>query len=153
MTQMTANSSYSQADDNRSFLYQLQDVVRAIDQAGERILQDNGGIGFSQFKILTVLYKTPYSSQKHIASCLNLSPPAISRQVELMVSSGLLNKQLNPKNRREHSLSLTVNGESILDKTWAVLDSRFGQVTSVLSETQQQQLTVMLAKLSAELSK
>lgn len=137
---------------SRTVLYQLHNLIRAIDKTGDHILLSEKGFGFSQFKILTVLSKQPASSQKYVAQCLNITPPAISRQVENMVGGGLITIQVNPKNKREHLLSLTTAGHATLKKSWELLDGRFSQVMAVLDKKQQRQLIDMLDKLSTQLN-
>jgi len=146
------NAGATQPSNSRTVLYQLHNLIRAIDKAGEYILHDEKGFGFSQFKILSVLSNQPNSSQRYVADCLNVSPPAISRQVENMISSGLITSRVNPKNKREHLLALTMSGDAILKKAWDLLDGRFSQVMAALDKKQQQQLVDMLDKLSAQLN-
>lgn len=132
---------------NRKVLNQLHSLIKAIDTRGAQILQNEMGIGFSQFKILSTLSKQANVSQATIAECLNISPPAISRQVEVMLSKGLISSYKNPKNRRQHILSLTSSGEQTLAQAWDILDVRFGDVLAVLDQKEQKQLVVMLDKL------
>ncbi len=132
---------------NRKVLNQLHSLIKAIDNRGAQILLHEMGIGFSQFKILSCLSKTPGASQSEIAQWLNLTPPAISRQVEAMLGKGLIASRKNPKNRRQHILSLTSTGQDALKKAWELLDSRFGDVMAVLSKEEQSRLVDMLDRL------
>ncbi len=143
------NKSHSSS--NRKVLNQLHSLIKAIDTRGAQILQNEMGIGFSQFKILSTLSKQTNVSQATIVGCLNISPPAISRQVEVMLGKGLISSYKNPKNRRQHILSLTPLGEKTLIQAWEILDARFGDVLAVLDKKEQAQLVVALDKLYQQL--
>jgi MarR family transcriptional regulator, transcriptional regulator for hemolysin len=143
MTQSETNS--------RKVLNRLHSLIKAIDGAGDQILHSEMNIGFSQFKILTALKDLPQSSQAALASCLNLTPPAISRHIEVMIGKGLVTKRINPKKKREHLLALTAQGESYLHKCWHLLDGKFDDIIVSLSPKEQIQLISLLDRLSLQL--
>lgn len=134
-------------DNNRKVLEQLHGLTRAIDQRGDHILREKMDIGFSQFVILSTLFKQPDSSQVAVAACLNLTPPAISRQVEMMLQKGLIASRKNPSNRRQHVLSLTKLGQNTLKKAWQLLDEKFNDIMAVLDKPEQQNLVKTLDQL------
>ncbi len=141
----------TQSNTNRKVLNQLHSLIKAIDNRGAQILQQEMGIGFSQFKILSTLSKQTNVSQAALAECLSISPPAISRQVELMLGKALIDSYKNPKNRRQHMLSLTPLGANTLKQAWDILDVRFGDVVAVLDQDEQKQLVATLDKLYQQL--
>ena len=139
--------------DSRKVLEQLHSLTRALDSAGDQLLQQELGLGFSQFKILSTLEKSPQSSQALIAAALNLTPPAVSRHVDSMLGKGLLVTKKNPKNRRQHLLSITAIGKETLQKSWRLFDSKFSNVMGSLSAAEQKQLISMLDQLLGCLNK
>ena len=136
---------------SRKVLHQLHSLIKAIDDAGDHLLHSEMDMGFSQFKILIEVKDKPQSSQATIAACLNLTPPAISRHVETMQKKGLITITVNPKNRREHLLSLTTKGKNNLKESWHLLDTRFSAIMNVLELKEQKQLIYLLDKLSYQL--
>jgi MarR family transcriptional regulator, organic hydroperoxide resistance regulator len=54
-------------------------------------------------------------SVSELAAVKNISRPAISQAVELLVNKGLLTRIQNTRDRRYVELTLTENGESMLD--------------------------------------
>lgn len=135
------------ASNSRKVLHQLHSLIKAIDGAGDQILHNEMGLGFSQFKILSAIKDMPQSSQSRIAVYLSLTPPAISRHIESLLKKGLVTRSVNPKNRREHLLGLTTTGKNILKKSWVLFDTRFNSVIQVLDDSEQKQLIAMLDKL------
>jgi DNA-binding MarR family transcriptional regulator len=136
---------------SRKVLNQLHSLIKVIDTAGDKILHAEMSLGFSQFKILTVLRERPLVSQATIASLLNLTAPAISRHTDILLHKGLVTMKVNPKNKREHLLALTAAGGEALSKSWDLLDSRFTRVIKILTTQEQQQLIDMLDKLFRQL--
>ncbi len=67
---------------------------------------------FSQWMILRSLANNPSCSQQSIARCRDLTQAAVSRQVEALRAKKLLSRRENPKNRREHVLTLTASGRT-----------------------------------------
>lgn len=139
--------------DSRRVLQQLHSLTRALDSAGDQLLQQELGLGFSQFKILSTLEKTPQSSQASIAAVLSLTPPAVSRHVDSMLNKGLLVTKKNPKNRRQHFLSITAAGKETLKKSWTLFDVRFNNVMENLDPVEQKRLIGMLDRLLSCLNK
>jgi DNA-binding MarR family transcriptional regulator len=142
----------NQTENNRKVLHQLHNLARAIDNAGDQLLRSDLGLGFSQFKIMSLLKEYPYSSQKTIARSLNLTPPAVSRHVESLLAKGLIATRVNPSNKREHFLSLTQRGKETLIKIQALFDVTFADVVQILTPPEQKLLVTMLDKLYAEIS-
>ncbi len=144
---MKANQYNSQL-----LLTQLHDVVQAIDKAGDQILRSEKGLSFAQFKILTTVHDRPQASQRDVARCLKLSPPAISRHIDNLISAGLVTSRVNPRNRREHLLGLSVQGQKALQSAWQLLSSRFSSAMAVLNPADQKHLITMLDRLLGQVS-
>lgn len=89
----------------------LQHIAFSLARQNDAILQDELGIGFSQFKILMVLQWRPNVQQKQIAEQLGQTEASISRQIKLMYDDGLLQSTPRPENRREHVTTLTPRGD------------------------------------------
>lgn len=140
MAQITDNNS-------RKILHQLHNLTKAIDSAGDQILRSEMGLGFSQFKILTFLQDQAQQTQTSIATTLNLTPPAVSRHVEVLRGKGMVVIRVNPKNKREHLISLTSVGRVSLQEIWNIFDTSFNDITTVLSADEQEQLVGLLTRL------
>ena len=116
-------------------------------RASDQILQEQLGIGFSQFKILAALQENPASQQKHIAFSLGQTEASVSRQVKLLQRMGMLESTVNPKNRREHITTLTLKGIRVIEAAQNVLANY--QVGSLehMPEKQQSQLLELLVSV------
>jgi DNA-binding MarR family transcriptional regulator len=85
------------------------------------------GISVEQFHILRHVRKG-LDSVSALAEVKNISRPAISQSVDLLVTRGLLARTTNPQDRRHIRLDLTAEGN-------ALLDAVFGDTRQWMMET------------------
>jgi DNA-binding MarR family transcriptional regulator len=96
-------------------IYLLHKIVHLLDKQADSFLQNELGITYTQFMILMFLEQQPHISQKEIASKLNFTQAAISRQIESLHYLEFLERQALPHNRRRNRLLLTTNGQTKLE--------------------------------------
>lgn len=118
----------------------LQHIAFSLARQNDAVLQDELGIGFSQFKILMVLQWRPNVQQKQIADQLGQTEASISRQIKLMYDDGLLQAVPRPEDRREHITTLTTRGVRICEQAMDVLNKHHQPLFRQLTNEQQQQL-------------
>jgi DNA-binding MarR family transcriptional regulator len=119
-----------------------------LGRVADSTLQDCCGFGVSQFKILWMLHKHQEGVlQATIAKWLNQTEAAVSRQVGLLEEDGLIKKQVDPKNRRNHIIMLSVEGNKFAENAMNSLVKEYKPFFSVLSEAEQIKLNTMLEKI------
>lgn len=127
--------------------YLLQHVSFVLSRQADQALQEQLGIGFSQYKILMMLQWNPATQQRQIAEHLGQTEASISRQIKLLLDKGLLSSRVSPKNRRIHLTTPTTKGIHMTEAARAVLQGGHGEAFADLSEKQQKQLTELLIKV------
>ena len=127
--------------------YMLHHLSAVLARSSDQVLQEQLGIGFSQFKILMIVQQSSGVQQKVLASKLGQTEASISRQVKLLIDSGLLTSQVSPRNRREHLTYLTTRGTKVTEKSMEILNNYHAPVFARLSEKQQLQLQELLGSL------
>ncbi len=120
--------------------YLLQHLSFVLARQSDQVLQEQLGIGFSQFKILMALQWHPNVQQKQIAERLGQTEASISRQIKLLHEDGLLTTTISPHNRREHITRPTPKGERLTDKALEILNNYHAPMFARLSDKQQTQL-------------
>lgn len=120
--------------------YLLQHIAAVLGHQTDQVLQERLGIGFSQYKILSVLHESPNIQQRQIAITLGQTEASISRQIKLLITQGLLSSKVYPQNRREHVTALTPRGERFIDEALRVINTYHAPAFRHLSEKQQVQL-------------
>jgi DNA-binding MarR family transcriptional regulator len=129
--------------------YLMQHLSAVISKQTDQVLQEQLGIGFSQYRILMVLEESPRVQQKSIADSLGQTEASISRQIKLLISKGLLASKRHPHNRRQHLTALTPLGQQVTEAASNILRRNFGPEFATLGEDQLQQLITSLQKLHA----
>jgi DNA-binding MarR family transcriptional regulator len=120
--------------------YLLNHLAFMLSRQSDQVLQEQLGIGFSQFKIIMALKWNPSVQQKQIAERLGQTEASISRQIKLLHDKGLLSTRIAPENKREHITTLTSKGERVTEKAMQVLNNYHAPTFASLSAKQQQNL-------------
>jgi len=113
----------------------------------DQVLQEQLGIGLSQYKILMVVEWNPRVQQKTIAESLGQTEASISRQIKLLKTKGLLQTKIDPQNRRKHITAPTNLGMQITEAATAIMRRSFGPEFARMGEDQMIQLITGLQHL------
>ena len=127
--------------------YLIHHLSAVMGRQTEQVLQEQLGIGLSQFKILMVLEWNPRVGQRAIADSLGQSEAAISRQVKLLKAKNLLVTKQDPNNRRKHITAPTPLGMQITEAASSILRRSFGPDLAGLGDDQLNRLTASLQQL------
>jgi len=136
-------------DIETSFLF--EHIAALLAKQSDQVLQEQLGIGLSQYKILRVLHAEPRTMQRDIAANLGQTEASISRQVKLMLVDGLLQSQRNPKDHREHLTVVTSKGERLTEAAVIALERYHRPTFAALSDKQQEQIAAALHTLHDQL--
>ena len=127
--------------------YLLQHVATQMAKQSDQVLQEQLGIGFSQFKILRVLQTSPQTKQRDIACSLGQTEASISRQIKLMMEQGLLRSKVSPDSHRVHLTVITPKGERLTEAAMEVLGRYHAPTFACLNSKQQEQLAAILEQV------
>ncbi|WP_370409797.1 MarR family winged helix-turn-helix transcriptional regulator [Streptomyces fradiae] len=103
-------------------------------------------ITLPQFRMLVVLSTGGPTKLVALADQLGVQPSTAMRMVDRLIASGLVNRRINPDNRRETSLSLTSEGERVVEDVTA---RRRQEVTAVLRRLEPSQRQALVEALDA----
>ncbi len=127
--------------------YLIQHLATVIGRQSDQALQEQLGIGLSQFKILMVLEWNPRVQQRAIADSLGQTEASISRQIKLLKSKKLLVIKQDPQNRRRHITAPTTLGMQVTEAAGNILHRNLGPEFAGLGDDQVMQLVTGLQKL------
>lgn len=109
-------------------------------------------LSYSQFKVLAILSVNQNASQQIVAECLDLTPAAISRLTESLVSKKLIKRHPKADNRRQNVLAITEDGRAVLDQAFAMFttleEKLYGDITKSDLTIFKKVLTTLLAKVN-----
>lgn len=126
---------------NNEIDYLLQHITSLLSRDSDQILLEQLGVGYSQYKILRVLNPGAPVKQKFIADLLGQTEASISRQINLLINKGLINKTTDPRNKRVRLIVITSKGKKITNASALVL-KRFHN--RMFSEIHNKQLSELL---------
>jgi DNA-binding MarR family transcriptional regulator len=86
-----------------------------------------------QFRALLYISRNPGSSLLAVARHLGLTSPTVSKMVDGLVLNQLVNREILPADRRKVNLTLTAQGQEILEKARSGTQARLAEVVSGLS--------------------
>ena len=101
----------------------------------------NFGITVGHFHILRRIRRGTDSVSK-LADDRHTSRPAISRSVDVLVNKGLVIRTQNPADRRNVQLTLTEQGQSMLDAVFSSTRQWMAEQLAVLSEDELEAILV-----------
>lgn len=125
----------------------MHHMVSLMSRESDQMLQEQLGIGLSQYKILTTLHEHPHIQQRMIAQTLGQTEASISRQIKLLTERGMLRATPNPTNQREHLADLTSRGIRMIEAAEQVLSNYHKRFFAGLSTKQQSQILDQLESL------
>ncbi len=127
--------------------YLVEHLASVMSKQSDQVLQEQLGIGVSQYKILMVLEWNPRVQQKTIADSLGQTEASISRQIKLLQAKGLLNARPDPQNRRKHITAPTTLGMQVTEAATSIIRRSFGPEYASLGEDHLLQLIAGLQNL------
>ncbi len=129
--------------------YLVQHLAAVMGRQTDQVLQEQLGIGLSQFKILMVLEWNPRVQQRTIASSLGQTEASISRQIKLLKNKKLLVSRQDPQNRRKHITAPTPLGMQLTEAAGDILRRSLGLEFAAIGDDQLMQLITGLQRLHA----
>ncbi len=102
--------------------YLLDKAIRTYRMYSQKKLKENGyKITVDQWLIIKVLMENPGISQQDIAEKVFKDNASVTRIIELLVKSKYLHRKVNPKDRRTSILTVTPEGEDIIEKVQSLV--------------------------------
>lgn len=128
--------------------FYITQIKQLQDRIFERLLVENGiEISGGQGRILFILWKKDNLTISEISKETSLAKNTVSIVVDGMVHKGILERNINPENRRQTIISLTEYAESIQEKYEAVSQQMNRLFYQGFSEDEQKLFEQYLAKI------
>jgi DNA-binding MarR family transcriptional regulator len=96
--------------------------------------QRSADLAIPQFRTLLFINRNPGSSLLAVANHLGLTSPTVSKMVDGLVLKHMIRRESSPKDRRKVTLTLTVQGQTILEKARNGAQARLIEVLSRLTQ-------------------
>lgn len=128
--------------------FYITQIKQLQDRIFERLLVERGlDISSGQGRILFVLWKQDFLTIGEISKQTSLAKNTVSATVDGMVNKGILQREINPGNRRETIISLTDRAKTMRDKYVEVSDNMNEIFYANFSEKEQKEFEEYLARI------
>jgi len=129
-------------------------LLRRAHQISAAVFEDacrDLGLTPAQFGVLTVLQAHPGLGQSSLARALGFDKVTVLRVLRGLESRGLVSRGQAEANRRNVSVSLTPEGEALLQQAQKPAEKAYKRLMAPLDKHQQEQLLELLQLLTGEL--
>lgn len=134
--------------------FYITQIKQLQDRIFERLLLENGiEISGGQGRILFVLWKTDHLTISEISEKTSLAKNTVSVVINGMVHKGIVERNINPENRRQTIVSLTEYAKSLQTKYEVVSQQMNMLFYQGFSEKEQNQFEQYLARILETLIK
>jgi DNA-binding MarR family transcriptional regulator len=104
-----------------------------------------------EFALLRTVGASEGQSQQAIGERLQIPPSRMVAFIDALEARGLLERRLNPDDRRARALHLTDSGRALLGRAFAVAVGHERDLCADLSEAEREQLLELLGRVAARL--
>ena len=87
-----------------------------------RLLGEKVGIFPAQHRMLMVLAKEPYMSQREIAEILQVSPATITISIKKLEKQGYLIRESQEEDNRYNMVTITQKGKDVIEQSKGIFD-------------------------------
>lgn len=128
--------------------FYITQIKQLQDRIFERLLLENGiEISGGQGRILFILWKTDNLTISEISEKTSLAKNTVSVVINGMVNKGIVERNINPSNRRQAIVSLTEYAKSLQRKYETVSEQMNELFYQGFSEKEQRQFEQYLARI------
>ncbi|NIJ39014.1 DNA-binding MarR family transcriptional regulator [Sphingopyxis panaciterrae] len=130
----------------------LNDTARMFRRAFNARTRDSG-ITALQSRVLTYLARYPGIRQGPLAELIEVEPITLSRMIDRLEESGLVERRADPTDRRAWQLHLTAQAEPLLDNLRQTAKAVVAEATEGLSDAERDELARLVERVRTNLSR
>ncbi len=124
----------------------IQTIRRALDDVG-----DDVALTLPQFRCLKAIAAQGVTLTTYLARQIQVTVPTMTSRLDGLVERGLVQRQPDPRSRRQVQVSLTAAGEVLLARYQATIAARLSEVLTPLSTEARARLLAALGDLDTVL--
>jgi DNA-binding MarR family transcriptional regulator len=109
----------------QQFTYRLHELIVYMDREADKMLSKKFKITFRQFYVLAVIGHLRKESQSQIASSLQISRAAVSKQLPQLTKMGWTGIASDINNNKKQLIFLTVKGRKVVSNCQKYLEEEF----------------------------
>lgn len=138
-------ASVSELTDHTGFWMRM--VSNAVSQDFSRKVMAEG-VTVAEWSFMRALYNVDSMSPSALADRMGMTKGAISRLADRLLAKGLIERTENQRDKRAHSLSLTVEGRTKVPALALLADENDAEFFGVLAKDEHKALDLILKALA-----
>lgn len=127
--------------------WQVHKLAFLLEKRADESLKTQVGCGFAQYKVLEAIGRNALAKQNMIAELLDQTEASISRQIKILEKRNLIIVATVMGNKRARELTLTEEGESLLQQCEGILDIAQAQLFGGLSYEEQAMFSELCGRM------
>ncbi|MBP3399481.1 MAG: MarR family transcriptional regulator [Erysipelotrichaceae bacterium] len=105
------------------------------------------GLTNAAYDVCGIIYQSESTNQDNISKALKMDKSSVAKVVNKCVEDGLIERRVNPSNRREYILTLTEEGMKTVQELVDLVEQWQQEALSVLSEEEKELFLNSVLKL------
>ena len=105
----------------------------------------------AQCRVLATLFRNEVASQAKLAQVADVEPMAMVRILDHMEKEGLLERRVDPGDRRARRLYLTSSAKPLLDRIWRLSDQTRSEAFAGMGKDEQAAFIAVLERMQTNL--
>jgi MarR family transcriptional regulator for hemolysin len=135
---------------NREFAATLVDAARMLRTYVDQVAREFG-MSRAQWVVLTKAEQNPGLKQSELAEMLDLAPISLTRLIDRLADSGLIERKPDPNDRRANRLFLTPAAKPLLERLNTIGNTVMETVLAGLDQKTVERMVQDLGKMRANL--
>lgn len=108
--------------------FDLHTLTARLDRSADLILRAECDVSYRRFRALLIVGELGSATQRAVAEALGVSEPSASRMTGMLAETGSLDVRPDPAGGNRRSLSLTPQGERLVEQCRDLLERRFADL-------------------------
>lgn len=129
--------------------YQLSTASNAVSDLIASEYKSRFGLKIPEWRVMAVLGNRGAATQRQLVEATLMDKVTVNRAVKLLVDRALLGRSPNSEDGRSHHLMLSDTGRDLYDQIMPAAETMEKKIMSVLTESEQKQLSGWLAKIKS----
>jgi DNA-binding MarR family transcriptional regulator len=133
--------------------YRLSVLTNVVSRALAREYTERFDLAVLEWRVIAVVGRFAPMTAGEVSERTAMDKVAVSRAVQALVARGLLEREVDPQDRRRAQLSLSARGRGIRDAVAPRAEALERELVGALSPDEHEQLDRLLAKLTTSAAK
>ena len=125
--------------------------LSAISKDGWRYTRNrltHPGLTNAAYDVCGIVWQSGSTNQDNIAKALKMDKSSVAKVVNKCVNDGLIERRVNPSNRREYILTLTPQGQTVVQELVDIVEQWLEEALSILSEEERVQFMNIVERVA-----